>query len=167
MARGTYEELPVLRCSDCRGHLVDSERAQAIKRRLLLTAGELQAEAIADEQPDSASLLPCPRCRRRMTKQRVHLQGEIQLDLCDQCRFIWFDGGELSLWQLAHENTEQGREAAELQRRHREMTDEQRAELQQHLDRLPEAPTVLGTLFEGILEGLFTRRWRVSRHGPF
>ena len=167
MARGSYEELPVFRCSDCRGHLVDSEHAQAIKRRLLLKAAELKAEALADEQPDSESRLNCPRCRRRMTKQHVRLQGDFQLDLCDHCRFIWFDGGELALWQLAHENTEQGREAAEFQRRHREMTDEQREALQQNLDRLPESPTVLHTLFAGVLEGMFLRRWRVSRHGPY
>jgi Zn-finger nucleic acid-binding protein len=167
MARGAYEELPVFRCSDCRGHLVDSQRAHAIKRRLLLTTDELKAESLADEQPDSESGLQCPRCRRRMSKQRVRLQAEFQLDLCDDCRFLWFDGGELALWQLAHENTEQGREAAELHRRHHEMTDERRAEMQQNLDRLPEPPSVLYTLFEGVVEGLFMNRWRVSRRSPF
>jgi Zn-finger nucleic acid-binding protein len=163
MARGSYEELPVFRCSDCRGHLVDSDHAKTIKRRILQSPDALKAEALSEEQPDSISELKCPRCRRHMKKQRVRLEGELQLDLCDECRFIWFDGGELALWQLAHENTDQGREAAELQRRHREMTDEQRAELQQQLDRLPEAPTVLSTLFEGIVEGLLTRRWRRRR----
>ena len=163
LARGSYEDLAVLRCSDCRGHLVDSTRAQTIRRRADRTTAELQSEVLSDEQPDQVDPLVCPRCRRPMDKQLFRCEGEFHLDLCDECRFIWFDGGELALWQLAHENTEQGREAAALQQRHRTMTDEERAALQEQIDQLPDDPSTLQSLFEGAIEGLLSRRWRTFR----
>lgn len=163
LARGSYEEIPVFRCSDCRGYLVDSQKAKTIRSRIGLSIDELKAEVLADEQPDQAALLTCPRCRRRMGKQKLRCAGEFHLDVCDECRFIWFDGGELAIWQLAHENSDQGREAAALQQRHRSMTHEERANLQERIDQLPDAPSTLQTLFEGAIEGLHFRRWHRLR----
>ena len=160
LARGSYEDLPVFRCSDCRGYLVESTRAHTIKRRAERETNQLQAEVLEEEQPDSREPLACPRCRRPMDKEVVRLGADFHLDVCDECRFIWFDGGELALWQLAHENTEQGREAAEIQRRHRDMTEAERESLQAAVNRLPDSKSLLATLFEGIVSGCRRRRWR-------
>ncbi len=165
MARGSYEDLPVFRCSTCHGYLVDSGKARTIRNRAGQETDALMAEVSAEQQPDTARPLKCPRCLRTMKKQRVRMSGEFHLDVCDECRFLWFDGGELALWQLMHENTEQGQEAAEMQRRHREMTAEERAELQERIDELPDEPSLLQTLFEAATDGMYARRWRRWRRG--
>jgi hypothetical protein len=43
------------------------------------------------------------------------------------------------------------------------MTDTEREQLAENIDKLPEPESVLTTLFEGVVEGLFHRRWRRLR----
>ena len=101
-----YEGFRVLRCPECSGHLVDLMRYEAIKRLPRKTLAELEAEAQAGFQGDSAHVLHCPRCHVAMQKRPLHVPGfDLHLDICRPCSLAWLDGGELAMAQLGHQST--------------------------------------------------------------
>ena len=69
---------------------------------------------------------------------------------------IWFDGGELARLQLGHEIRPQAREVAELERRHREMSPERRAEFEKNLANLPESDSGLDASFHAAVFAALT-----------
>ena len=79
----------------------------------------------------------CPKCRQRHLKEKYISGMNLSVDVCPQCRGIWFDGGELAQWQLYQESRPQAREAGELQRRAMDRTVEETRELEHRIDRAP------------------------------
>jgi Zn-finger nucleic acid-binding protein len=101
-----YEGFRVLRCPDCRGHLVDLSRYEAIKRLPRKTLAELEAEARDGFQGDNPDPIRCPRCHVAMQKRPLHVPGfDLHMDLCRPCSLAWLDGGELAMVQLGHQAT--------------------------------------------------------------
>lgn len=155
----TYEGLPVFRCDHCFGYLVGRQRMEGIRRIRKKSVEELKCETLAEIGEDTQQELRCPRCRGKMRKELLKEPMSFHIDTCGSCRLIWFDGGELARLQLDHEIRPQSKEAAELQRRHREMTPERRAEFEQNLAKLPEAESPWEQGFrEAAFEALVGRR---------
>jgi Zn-finger nucleic acid-binding protein len=101
-----YEGFRVLRCPQCQGHLVELSRFRAIQSLPRKTLAELEAEARAGFQGDTAAPVPCPRCYVTMQKRPLNVPGfDLHLDLCRGCSLAWFDGGELAMAQLGHQAT--------------------------------------------------------------
>src|ERR1700758_2935913 len=63
--------------------------------------------------------LPCPSCRQPMIDVAVSDGAEIDVDVCQHCRFIWFDAHEVET--LAPRQPEPAPVAAELPQKAREM----------------------------------------------
>jgi Zn-finger nucleic acid-binding protein len=139
LTRVIYQGFPVFHCGQCHGYLVSRQRMESISHSYVRPVEELKQETLEHHHDDTGQVLRCPGCRKRMRKQSLKPPASFNLDLCDACRFVWLDGGELARLQLAHRISPQGREAAELQRRYREMTPEQRAQLEQNIAKLPES----------------------------
>ncbi|MEE8452517.1 MAG: zf-TFIIB domain-containing protein [Thermoguttaceae bacterium] len=157
LVRTTYEGLPVFRCDECSGYLLGRKRVDGIKRSRGKSVEQLKEETLGESQEDTKTLVRCPRCRMKMKKDLLPEPVSLHVDRCGQCDLIWLDGGELARVQLGHEMTPQGRDAAEMQRRHKEMDPERRREFEENLAKLPERESlVLGAL----KEALTTRRRR-------
>lgn len=56
---------------------------------------ELDAERAAREA--ESKRLHCPRCDGHLVERKFH---GVTIDVCDRCRGVWFDAGEMAL--LAH-----------------------------------------------------------------
>ncbi|HLA84561.1 MAG TPA: zf-TFIIB domain-containing protein, partial [Thermoguttaceae bacterium] len=64
--------------------------------------------------------------------------ASLHVDTCDECRFVWLDGGELGRLQLSHEMTEKGQEARRFRKRLATMSAEERAQFEENLANLPD-----------------------------
>ncbi|MFG0334342.1 MAG: zf-TFIIB domain-containing protein, partial [Maioricimonas sp. JB049] len=71
LLRGSYEDVQLRACPQCRGMLVEKHNADVIKRRGTRTTDELKDEVLQRLQPDTTSQLACPRCRHMMRKSVV------------------------------------------------------------------------------------------------
>jgi Zn-finger nucleic acid-binding protein len=123
------------RCSECGGNLVAYHRLELIERRRDRTVEQLKQEVETYFKEDSHERLRCPRCRSSMTKglERGRL---FSIDWCQGCSLVWLDGGELAMLQLRYQDSDKGKEEAELQRRLAAMTDEQKAEFEANLAKM-------------------------------
>ena len=115
----TYEGFPIWRCPECHGTLLDFSRYEAIQSIPDTSLAELEAEAQAGFQGDNPNRIRCPRCRGVMDKRPLRVPGfeNLHLDFCCGCDFVWLDGGELALAQLAYQATPAFREKQEMKRR--------------------------------------------------
>ena len=165
--RVPYEGIQVLQCEQCKGHLLHRRRLDSVKRRREKSFEQLRAEAVADTAEavadtdvDTSDKVPCPRCFRRMTKEFVKEPAALHIDVCEPCRLVWLDGGELARLQLAWEISPQGVEAAELQRRLAEMSDERRAAFEENVANLPPGDsTGLSGIGEGFVAAFLQARF--------
>ena len=162
LAPEDYEGFRVLRCPDCRGHLVDLSRYEAIKRVPDKSLAELEAEAKEGFAGDNPSPLRCPRCHGAMRKQPLSVPGfALHLDVCRGCALVWLDGGELAMAQLAHQATPGFRDTQELKRRAAELhaDPERKAAFDEAVAQLPDAPDPFtAALGEAVREALFSPR---------
>jgi len=159
LVRVKYEGWPVFRCDTCFGYLVGQKRVDSFKASRSKEAGELMKEAAAEAQEDTESKVRCPRCRVAMDKKLLKEPASFHIDSCKSCEVVWFDGGELARLQLAYEISAKGQEAAEFQRRHQEMTPEERAEFEENLANLPDPETPLSP---GALGKTVGKLWRTG-----
>jgi Zn-finger nucleic acid-binding protein len=101
------------------------ERKQETGQNVLM---EESAE-IADSPMD----VYCPKCKKKMRKQRAPHALPFELDFCSQCSLLWLDHGELEAIQLAFEQSPAGQEALELKRRMENMSEERREEMERNI----------------------------------
>jgi len=159
LTRVKYQGFPVFRCDQCCGYLVSRQRMESLKHLWRRPLEQLKQEVLSETQEDAEMPVRCPICRARMSKHWVKPPASFHLDSCQACHVVWLDGGELARLQLAQRASWQGCEAAELQRRWREMSPQRRAEFERNLARLPESlpehDTAEGGWEEALLELLF------------
>lgn len=136
-----YEGFRILHCPQCRGHLAERSRFEAIRSLAGKSPGELETEARNDFSGDNPNPIRCPRCRRPMEKRPLPVPGfdNLHVDVCRDCLLVWFDGGELALAQLAHQNSPAYRNQAELRRRAESLDadPERKAAFDEAVSRLP------------------------------
>ena len=139
----TYEGFPIWRCPECRGTLLDLSRYEAIRSVPEKTLAELEAEAHDGFQGDNPQPIRCPRCHLAMDKRPLRVPGfdDLHLDLCRACGFVWLDGGELALAQLAYQNSPAFRDKQEMKRRAaaRDADPERKAAFDEAVAKLPES----------------------------
>src|SRR2546422_6084690 len=74
-------------CPTCGGAWFDRGEVSKV-------AGDREIERKIVEYAGGASDLRCPRCERQMVRRPV---GDVTLDVCPQCKGVWFDAGELAI----------------------------------------------------------------------
>jgi Zn-finger nucleic acid-binding protein len=134
-----YEGVRAWRCRNCRGYLVGRHGAEGIKKRRARKRGDLETESVRERGPDIRVDQPCPKCFATMGKERLRKPVPILLDRCKRCDLLWFDGGELALFQMAYEAGQKGRTGATFRRRLETMSPERRRQFEENLRRLPSA----------------------------
>ena len=138
-----YEGFPVLRCPDCKGHLLDLARYESIKHAPEKSLVELEAEAKDGFAGDNANPIRCPRCHIAMEKRPLPAPGfDLHLDLCRACALVWLDGGELAMAQLAYQASPAFRDSQEMKRRAEALDADpgRKAAFDEAVAKLPEAP---------------------------
>ena len=165
LAPVAYEGFQILRCPQCRGHLLDLSRYEAIQSIPDTSLAELEAEAKAGFQGDHPNRIRCPRCRGVMDKRPLRVPGfeNLHLDFCRGCSLVWFDGGELALAQLAYQASPAFRDVQEMKRRAEALDadPERKAAYDEAVAKLPEAPDPFTVgLREAIFDALFKRPTR-------
>ncbi|HIE98991.1 MAG TPA: hypothetical protein EYG03_23200 [Planctomycetes bacterium] len=96
LCTGQIEERPVLYCGGCYGLLLKNEDFGAITRtrRARRVGGE--AEACRPLNMDEYDRrIRCPNCRERMEVHPYYGPGNIVMDSCPGCQYVWLDHGEL------------------------------------------------------------------------
>ena len=92
--RDSQSQLEVDSCPNCLGVWFDAQELQdfysspELQKRLTPVGGG----SVHHTYEISSSARACPRCRKGMDRPHV---GGIALDVCRDCRGIWFDHGEL------------------------------------------------------------------------
>jgi Zn-finger nucleic acid-binding protein len=159
LERARYEGLPVFQCSICQGYLIESRRVTDIKRRGFKSKAELTNDSAA-AVADNLESLRCPRCRRKMAKERAEPPSSFQIDTCQDCSLVWLDLGELAQLQLDYEATPRGTDARRMRKRQQEMTAAEQAEFVSNLAKLPEGDATLLSAFGRGLAASWDQCWR-------
>ncbi len=96
LCMGQIEERPVLYCGGCYGLLLKNEDFGVITRmrRARRVGGEAEAcRPLNTEEYDRR--IRCPNCRDRMEVHPYYGPGNIVMDSCSVCQYVWLDHGEL------------------------------------------------------------------------
>jgi len=99
-----YEGSRILRCDQCRGHLVSELRLRMITRVNKKPQNELKSEVTTEFDASTLTPVKCPQCHITMRKRLIKLPMlKLHSDVCKHCELVWLDGGELALAQLGYE----------------------------------------------------------------
>lgn len=94
---GQMDDRPALYCSSCFGILLKHEDfGTVVRERRARRAGLEPAEPRPIDPAAYARLLHCPACRNRMEAHPYYGPGNVVIDSCAECGFVWLDQGELS-----------------------------------------------------------------------
>ena len=122
LAEAAYEGLPVWHCEACRGRLVERSRVEAIKEKYGASTDDLVEEVESERRSDTPGPVNCPRCGKPMAKSAGPGPVPFDMDSCEACKLVWFDGGELALLQFAHEAAKEDEMSEELTRQLEDMS---------------------------------------------
>ncbi|HSQ77470.1 MAG TPA: zinc metalloprotease HtpX [Nitrospirota bacterium] len=117
----SYENTQVHQCRFCAGTLVENSRIARIIARTgrerpcserinALTRAAVQENQIRYTKrmlmggKNTASLLPCPKCKNSMSRGFYSSAHMIEVDRCSFCELTWFDRDELEMLQCLIEN---------------------------------------------------------------
>ena len=89
------EKQPVEYCPGCRGVLVPRKSFAEIVRHRRSWAQGPPVIPIPPEPAEFRRQLTCPKCAAPLTVDRYYGPGNIVMDLCIACDWVWLDYGEL------------------------------------------------------------------------
>ena len=106
---GTVEDHRVLYCGSCYGMLIrHSDFGAVVRKRRSQRAPEdmVVPEPIDKSQFDRS--IDCPNCRREMEVHPYYGPGNVVIDTCSACQYIWLDHSELSRVERSTGGSEPG-----------------------------------------------------------
>ncbi|GAB5444444.1 MAG: hypothetical protein Fues2KO_47930 [Fuerstiella sp.] len=107
LEKGQAEGRPVLYCSRCYGFLLKNEHFGAIVRQRRAAREGREAEAVRPlDARQYERQIRCPACRSFMEAHPYYGPGNVVIDSCSACHYVWLDHGELR----TIERSEGGRE---------------------------------------------------------
>jgi Zn-finger nucleic acid-binding protein len=93
---GTIEDRPVLYCGGCYGLLLKNQDFGIVTRQRRARRVGCEAEAVKPLDPAQYDRqISCPNCRSRMEVHPYYGPGNVVIDSCHQCQYVWLDHGEL------------------------------------------------------------------------
>jgi Zn-finger nucleic acid-binding protein len=90
------EEEKVACCESCRGLLTTRSSFQVILERRRARAPVTRTDPKPIDPRELERSVSCPVCRRRMETHPYYGGGNVVIDSCDACQFVWLDAGELT-----------------------------------------------------------------------
>jgi Zn-finger nucleic acid-binding protein len=121
-----YEGLQIKECLACRGRLLKQDQLNRILIRKEKGFGpQIQQKAKAlvaqsstfflrQERVDTALLLDCPSCQKKMTRMFYNLAYPVEIDKCYTCDLLWFDPDELAVLQYLIDNPPEAEKLKEI-----------------------------------------------------
>lgn len=104
---GSADGRPVLFCSRCLGLLIRSEHFGAVVReRRSRREGREGETAQPIDQTEYRRRVNCPSCLLKMEVHPYYGPGNVVIDSCHRCEYIWLDHGELRSVEMAAGGTE-------------------------------------------------------------
>ncbi|MEQ9407366.1 MAG: zf-TFIIB domain-containing protein [Fuerstiella sp.] len=96
LCTGEIEQRAVLYCGGCFGLLLRNEDFGAIVRQRRARRIGCEAESVQPLNPDEYNRqLGCPNCHQTMEVHPYYGPGNIVMDSCARCQYVWLDHGEL------------------------------------------------------------------------
>ncbi len=93
---GQLEDRRVLYCGGCYGMLLKNEDFAAVTRLRRARREGCEAEPAKPlDTQEYERQLDCPNCHSRMEVHPFYGPGNIVMDSCSRCQFVWLDHGEL------------------------------------------------------------------------
>jgi len=94
MTQVRLDEVEALQCLQCEGHWLEEADLRQLESTVNVRLFEWRKLPPEEVQ---ARELACPRCEPRevMKKVRSERDRHVLLDVCERCRGVWLDGGEL------------------------------------------------------------------------
>lgn len=79
-------------CSQCRGLWFDGNELSALFPSTALVRRVINEPGVPAPEVELCGTRLCPRCEKQMRSAKA---GDVTLDICPQCKGIWFDQGEV------------------------------------------------------------------------
>lgn len=96
LCMGRIEDRPVLYCCGCLGMLLRNDDFGTIVRQRRAQRRSGEGRAVAALNPaEYERQLSCPNCRGSMEVHPYYGPGNIVMDSCHRCQYVWLDHGEL------------------------------------------------------------------------
>ncbi len=96
LCMGQLEGRPVLYCGGCYGMLIRNEHFGTIVRERRARRKGCEGKAAQPLDPGQYNRqIGCPNCQKRMEVHPYYGPGNIVIDSCSACEYIWLDHGEL------------------------------------------------------------------------
>jgi Zn-finger nucleic acid-binding protein len=95
LVKGSLAKSTVLCCVQCRGLLMATGLFSDVVDELHSTLDHAAVQTPADHD-DLKRVIQCPQCNRRMDTHSYAGPGNVVVDTCDNCEFIWLDRGEIT-----------------------------------------------------------------------
>lgn len=97
LCTGTIEDRPVLYCGACYGFLLKNEDFGSVVRLRRSRRERMEAEPVSPLNTEEYKRrLQCPNCDSHMEVHPYYGPGNIIIDSCQRCQYVWLDHGELS-----------------------------------------------------------------------
>ncbi|MEZ6059325.1 MAG: zf-TFIIB domain-containing protein [Planctomycetaceae bacterium] len=97
LKKGQIEDRNVAYCGRCYGMLLKNDAFGTVVRERRSRREGLEGETPRPIEPrEFERQLRCPNCDRLMEAHPYFGPGNVVIDSCDQCHFLWLDHGELS-----------------------------------------------------------------------
>lgn len=96
LTKGEIENRPILYCGRCYGFLVRNEDFGHVVRLRRSRRQGCESEAARPIDTDQYQrTIRCPNCTKRMEVHPYYGPGNVVIDSCSACQYIWLDHGEL------------------------------------------------------------------------
>lgn len=93
---GKIEDRPILYCGGCFGVLIRNEVFGAVIRERRARRKGVEAEACKPLDTSAYErILDCPACEGIMEVHPYYGPGNVVIDSCSSCQYVWLDHGEL------------------------------------------------------------------------
>ncbi|MGA2168949.1 MAG: zf-TFIIB domain-containing protein [Terracidiphilus sp.] len=111
LVEAALAKVRILYCAACRGMLVPMQVFEGLVDELRATQGGKTVQTAPDSD-DLRRRIDCPQCHHRMDTHLYGGPGNVVIDSCEECSFIWLDRGELM--HIVHAPDDRIPEGAEL-----------------------------------------------------
>jgi Zn-finger nucleic acid-binding protein len=95
LVQAAIAKIPVLYCTQCHGLLLPMQVLPSLIEELRAGQGSPAVQTPPDHG-DLKRTIQCPKCHRRMETHLYAGPGNVIVDSCGNCFFIWLDRGELT-----------------------------------------------------------------------
>lgn len=107
LQQGEIDGHPALYCGRCYGVLIRNGAFGDVIRNRRAAREQQQGVDVRPINPDEyARTLHCPACQNRMETHPYYGPGNVVIDSCSDCAYVWLDHGELATLERANGHRE-------------------------------------------------------------